>query len=342
VKAVVFLGEGKIEIREYPDPIPGPDEVIVRMKASGMCGSDLHHLHGPRRAEGEIVIEGHEPCGVVEQVGVGVLPQEARIGDRVMVHHYDGCRTCNYCRSGWTQFCQTGRIVFGGLNGNGAHAEFMKVPAHTLVRLPGPLTFKAGAAISCGSGTAFGALKRASLTADETVAVFGQGPVGLSCTMFAKAFGARVIALDVGEERLAMARRFGADHVINPLKINAVEAIRELTRDGAGVDKSIECSSSSVARRQAIESLHPWGTACMVGVFGPVEFDSTEIINNQKTVLGSLTFSKTVQNDCALFVAERQINVDALFTHEFSLDQAKEAYALFDQKKIGKGVFLFD
>ena len=178
MRAVVFLGEGKLEIREYPDPVPGPDEVVIRMKASGMCGSDLHHLHGPQRTGSELVIEGHEPCGVVELVGDAVRPSEAKVGDRVMVHHYDGCRTCQYCRSGWTQYCPNARTVYGGLDGDGGHADFMKIPAHTLIRLPDSLSFKTGAAISCGTGTAFAAIKRVGLSADETVAVFGQGPVG--------------------------------------------------------------------------------------------------------------------------------------------------------------------
>jgi threonine dehydrogenase-like Zn-dependent dehydrogenase len=341
MKAVVFLGEGKIEIRDYPAPRPGPDEVIIRMKASGMCGSDLHHLHEPKRSERQVVIEGHEPCGVVEEVGAAVRPTEAKVGDRVMVHHYDGCRVCRDCRSGWTQFCSNGRVVYGG-DGDGAHAEFMKVPAHTLIKLPDVLSFKAGAAISCGSGTAFGALKRIDLQPDDTVAIFGQGPVGLSCTMFAKAFGARVIALDVGEERLDMARQFGADYVVNPLNDDPVEAIRDLTRDGAGADKAIECSSNAVARLQAVRSVNKWGSTCLVGVGGQMQFECNELILNQKSVFGSLTFSKNLQDDCAQFVAERGINVDALFTHEFRLDQAVEAYELFDQKKIGKGVFIFD
>jgi threonine dehydrogenase-like Zn-dependent dehydrogenase len=342
MKAVVFLGEGQLEVREVAKPVAGPDEVILRMKASGMCGSDLHHLHEPKRTESQLVIEGHEPCGVVEEVGSAVHPNEAKIGDRVMVHHYDGCRTCHHCRSGWTQFCPNDKIVYGGHNGNGGHAEFMKVPAHTLIKLPDALSFKAGAAISCGSGTAFAALKRVGLSADETVVVFGQGPVGLSCTMFAKAFGARVIALDVGEERLEMARQFGADFVINPLKDDPVKAVRDLTRNRAGADKAIECSSNPGARKQAVQCVRPWGTTCLIGVFGPVEFESNELIVNQKTLMGSLTFSKNLQDDCTQFVLERGLDVDALFTHEFRLEQAVEAYALFDQKKIGKGVFVFD
>ncbi|KQQ85634.1 iditol 2-dehydrogenase [Aureimonas sp. Leaf324] len=342
MKAVVFLGEGKLELREFPDPVPGPDEVVIRMKASGMCGSDLHHLHEPRRREDQIVIEGHEPCGVVELVGSAVRPAEARVGDRVMVHHYDGCRTCSHCRSGWTQLCETDRVVYGGLNGHGAHAEFMKVPAHTLIRLHDDMTFKAGAAVACGSGTAYAALKRIDLSGDDTVAVFGQGPVGLSVTMFAKAMGARVIALDVGAERLAMARRFGADIVINPLEVEPVQAIRDVTRGGSGADKAVECSANVEARRQAIRCTRTWGTTVMIGVTGNVEFHSNDIILQNRSVLGSLTFSKNLQSDCSDFVMERGLPVDELFTHEFRLEQAEEAYGLFDQKKIGKGVFVFD
>jgi D-arabinose 1-dehydrogenase-like Zn-dependent alcohol dehydrogenase len=340
--AVVFLGENKIDIREYPDPVPGPDEVVIRIKASGMCGSDLHHLHGPFRPEPELVIEGHEPCGVVELVGSAVRPTEARVGDRVMVHHYDGCRTCQYCRSGWTQYCPNARTVFGGLNGDGGHADFMKVPAHTLIGLPDSLSFKTGAAISCGTGTAFAAIKRVDLSADETVAIFGQGPVGLSCTMLAKAFGARVIALDVDPTRLEMAKQFGADFVVNSQEQDPVTAVRELTRSGDGADKSLECSANATVRRHAVEALRRWGTACMVGVFGKLELDSDELIHLHKTIVGSLTFSKNLQEECALFVAERGLDVESLFTHEFRLAEAERAYELFDRREIGKGVFIFD
>jgi threonine dehydrogenase-like Zn-dependent dehydrogenase len=341
MKGLVFLGERKMEFRDYPDPVPGPDEVIVRIKASGMCGSDLHHLHEPKRREDQIVIEGHEPCGIIEEVGSAVRPFEAKAGDRVMVYHYDGCRTCPNCRSGWMQNCDHDRIAFGG-NGHGAHARFMKVPAHTIIKLPEELSFKAGAAVGCGSGTAYAALKRVNLLGDETIAVFGQGPVGLSCTMFAKTFGARVIALDIGEERLQMAKDFGADVVINPLKDDPVDAIRDVTRGRLGADKAIECSSNAMARQQAMKAVRQWGTTCLVGVQGQMQFECNELITKQKSLVGSLTFSKNLQDECAQFVAERGVDVDALFTHEFKLEDAVEAYALFEQQKIGKGVFMFD
>ncbi|MDR6438670.1 threonine dehydrogenase-like Zn-dependent dehydrogenase [Paenarthrobacter nicotinovorans] len=341
MKAVVFLGESKLEIREYPDPLPEPDGVVVRMKASGMCGSDLHHLQGPLRTGRELVIEGHEPCGIVELVGDAVRPTEAKVGDRVMIHHYDGCRTCQYCRSGFTQYCPNARTIYGG-DGDGGHADFMKVPAHTLIKLPDSLSFKTGAAISCGTGTAFAAIKRAGLSADDTVAIFGQGPVGLSATVLAKAFGARVIAVDIEPSRLEMAKKFGADFVVNSSHQDPVAAVRELTRNGEGADKSIECSANTIVRRQSIQALRRWGTVCMVGVFGKVEFDSEELIQLQKTVVGSLTFSKNQQEECAQFVAERGLDVESLFTNEFRLDEAERAYELFDQRKIGKGVFVFN
>lgn len=343
MQGVVMLGADRLEIREFPDPVPGPDEIVVAIKASGMCGTDLHHLHEPcARAPDKIFIEGHEPCGVVHAVGEAVRPQEARVGDRVMIHHYDGCRVCNYCRSGWTQLCPNAKVIYGGPSGHGAHAPFMKVPAHTAIKMPDALSFKAGAAIACGAGTAYGAIQRVALKGDETVAIFGQGPVGLAATMLAKTFGARVIALDISEERLRMSADFGADYTINPAKSDPVPAIQALTARGEGADKALECSSNPGARVQAVECVKRLGTACMVGAYGDISISTQHLIQLQKTLLGSLTLSKQMMSDCAEIVVERGIDVDRLFTHEFRLEQAHEAYALFDQQKIGKGVFIFD
>ena len=239
MKAVVFAGDRKIEIMDFPDPHPGPGEVVLQMKASGMCGSDLKYYRNPAGTPtlglGERkgpIIAGHEPCGVVVEVGEGVTEAQAKIGDRMMDHHYSGCGVCGHCRTGWSQMCIDGITVYG-TTGHGGHAEYMKVPAHTLVKLPDELSFKTGAAISCGTGTAYGALKRMDLAGDETVVIFGQGPVGLSATQLAKAMGARVIALDVVPERRKLAEDFGADFVIDPMN-NDVVAGLFVQRPGAG------------------------------------------------------------------------------------------------------------
>src|SRR5689334_3296810 len=208
MQGVVFLGDRRLELRQFPDPTPGPRDVVIEIKASGMCGSDLHVYRAsfkPGDAQSgfkrgtEPVIAGHEPCGVVVAVGSGVAPQEAKIGQRVMDHHYSGCGNCKHCRGGWTQMCLEGALVFGA-SANGAHARYMLAPVSTLVPLPDQLSFETGAAISCGTGTAYGALKRLNLQGGESIAIFGQGPVGLSATQLAIAMGARVIALDVSPE----------------------------------------------------------------------------------------------------------------------------------------------
>lgn len=348
MQGIVFAGERRIERRHFEDPTPGPGEVVLEIKASGMCGSDLKYYRSPP-GEGtaslglghsEPVIAGHEPCGVVVAVGAGVNPKQAWLGQRAMVHHYRGCGACPHCWTGWSQMCDEGVKEIYGITAHGAHAQYMKCPASTLVTLRDELSFATGAAIACGTGTAWGALHRLDLRADQTVAIFGQGPVGLSATQLAHAFGARVIALDVSEERLARARELGADVVLNPSSVDVVATIRELTR-GLGAHASLDASSSPQARRQAVQCVRTWGKACYVGEGGQVALDvSPDLLRRQVTLIGSWTFSTVGQKECNDYIAERGIEVDRLFTHRWRLDQAEEAYALFDTQTSGKGVFL--
>src|SRR6267143_1365916 len=287
MRGVVFLGGRKLELREFPDPKPGPGEVVVAMKASGMCGSDLHPYRAVGNAAAALglggtggpVVAGHEPCGVVAARGPGVADADAPTGQRVMVHHYKGCGRCKHCREG---------IVVYGMTGHGGHAPFMTVPAFTLVPLPESLTFEEGAAISCGTGTAYGALKRLDVSGRDTLAVFGQGPVGLSATLLGRAMGARVIAIDVAPERLALAREFGAETVVNAKETDPVAALRQLT------------------------------------------------------IHASWTFSSVGQAECARFIADRRVGLGRLLTHRFRLEQAEDAYRLFDTQTTGKGVFTFN
>jgi 2-desacetyl-2-hydroxyethyl bacteriochlorophyllide A dehydrogenase len=346
MKGVVFLGERKLELREFPDPSPGPGEVVLEIKASGMCGSDLKFYRavgGPAAlglgGTGGPVIAGHEPCGVVAAIGAGVTERQARLGARVMQHHYRGCGVCEHCSTGWMQLCVEGVAEVYGATGHGAHARYLKCPARTLVPLPDELSFEAGAAISCGTGTAWGALHRLGLQGDHTIAIFGQGPVGLSATQLAAAMGARVIALDMSDERLARAKELGADVLINPKATpEVVPAIKDLTH-GRGAHLCLEASSSPQARQQAVRAVRTWGKVCYVGEGDSVTLDvSPDLLRRQVTLIGSWTFSTVGQADCARFIADRGIDVDRLFTHRWRLDQAEEAYKLFDAQTAGKGV----
>lgn len=348
MRGVVFSGDRQVELMEFPDPTPGPGEVVVEMKASGMCGSDLHQYRRPKGGASvgglpvnpNPVIAGHEPCGIVAAIGAGVGDRQARVGQRVMVHHYKGCTVCNHCRSGWSQLCQREPIAVYGNNAHGGHARYLKVPAFTLVPLPDELSFSAGAAISCGTGTAYGALRRMRLSGNDTIAIFGQGPVGLSATQLAAAMGARVIALDISPERLSRAKEFGADAIVNPGANDPVGAIKELTH-GEGADLTLDTSGIPEGRVAAVRSAKVWGTCCFVGERNSVTLDvSADLLRKQLTIIASWTFSSIGQAECAQFVADRKIDVDRLFTDQWQLSQAEEAYRLFDKQTTGKGVFL--
>ena len=347
MRGVVFLGERKLEIQEFPDPTPGPGEVVLAIKASGMCGSDLHPYRAAGNAAASLglgsggpVIAGHEPCGVVAAVGPGVPADFAPIGARVMNHHYKGCGRCKHCRVGWSQLCRGGITVYG-MTGHGGHAPFMKVPAFTLVPLPDELSFEEGAAVSCGTGTAYGALKRIDVSGRDTLAVFGQGPVGLSATMLGRAMGARVIAIDVSAERLKLAKEFGADAVVNSKEADPVAAIHDLTH-GEGAETTMDCTGVAEARVAAVRSAGTWGRVALVGEGGTTTFDiSQHLLRRQLTIHASWTFSAMGQAECARFIVDKKVPLKKLLTHRFRLDEADQAYRLFDTQTTGKGVFVF-
>ena len=348
MRGAVFLGNRRVELRTFPDPTPGPGEAVIEMKASGMCGSDLKFYRAaPGEAQAalglggssEPFIGGHEPCGVVVARGPGVSEHEAPIGSRVMDHHYSGCGVCPHCRLGWSQLCRAGITVYG-VTAHGGHAEYLKVPARTLVPLPEELSFAEGAAVACGTGTAYGALRRMRIAGGDTLAVFGQGPVGLSATLLGNAMGARVIAVETSPERLKLAKEFGADALVDSSKEDPVKSILESTKD-LGADLALDCTGVAAARKAAVRCVKTWGTACYVGEGGDVTLDvSPDLLRRQVTLIGSWTFSAMGMLECARFVADRGIELERIFSHRWKLEQADEAYRSFDTQSTGKGVFL--
>src|ERR687893_1153473 len=343
MKGAVFLGNRTVELRDFPDPEPGPGEVVVAVRASGMCGSDLHVYRdepGLPTTSGRR-IAGHEPAGVIHDVGPGVGPELAALGDRVMVHHYIGCTRCDQCRSGWPQLCTGAPFRAIGTQEHGGHAPFLRVPVATLVPLDPALSFEAGAAIGCGTGTAWGGLERLGDLGGATIAVFGQGPVGLSATMLATARGARVVAIDPEPDRLDCARELGAVATVDPTTGDVSTAVRDLTR-GRGVPLVLETSGASSAISTALICLAPWGRVCLVGLGGEARFNVVDLHRSQMTLMTSWTMSIVQQRQCAEFVVANKLPIDDLFTHRWELDQVAEAYRQFDHQNAGKGVFLFD
>ena len=338
MRGVVFKGNREAEIREFPDPQAGPGEAVVKIRASGLCGSDLHSYRGSEPIE---TISGHEPCGVIAELGPGA-PAGLSVGDRVMVYHYEGCGVCEICAMGYEQLCPKGRVTYGGGTGHGANADYILVPARTLVHLDDELSFEEGAAISCGTGTAWNGLKKMDVSGRDSVAVFGQGPVGLSGTLSAKWMGASVIAVDIVPERLALASELGADHVINSSEVDPVAAIQDLT-GGAGASAVLETSGNPHARSQAVESLRSFGRCCYVGIGEPASIDiNRDVIHKVATVYGSWTFSKSELLEVARFMVDAQVPLEKLITHRYPLDKAVEAFRTFDTATTGKCVFVMD
>jgi (R,R)-butanediol dehydrogenase / meso-butanediol dehydrogenase / diacetyl reductase len=356
MRGVVFTGHRQLELRSFDDPVPGDDDVVLEMKASGFCGSDLHHYRGERGASlmgksakflaehglnlEDPIIAGHEPCGVIAEVGKNVDPRSFRKGDRVMVYHYDGCRYCDSCRSGWVQMCDRGSTVYGQ-TAHGGHANYMRVPARSLIQLPAEISSSAGAAISCGTGTAFAALERLELSARDTLAVFGLGPVGQSAIQLAHAMGVRSFAVDVSDERVATARQFGATEAINSGQGDAVEAIMQWTR-GKGATVAIDCSGVAVARQAAVRCTSNWGRIAFVGVGGGVTLDAwSDLMVKQRTIVGHWTFSDVGMARCVRFVADHGVDIDKQFSDRWQLEDAETAYQKFDGQTAGKAYFEF-
>jgi threonine dehydrogenase-like Zn-dependent dehydrogenase len=337
MRGLVFLGNRQVELRDFPDPTPGAGEVVISMRASGMCGSDLH----PYEQGQSKFVTGHEPCGVVAERGAGVSEIQAPTGARMIVHHYWGCGVCKHCRVGYTQMCVRGARVMGS-SADGGHAQYVLAPATSLVPLPDDLSFEEGAAIACGTGTAYSALKRLAVSGRDTLAIFGQGPVGLAATQLATVMGARVLAVDPLPERRALACQLGAEAAIDSSSVSPVEAIRELTH-GEGADATLDCTGHAEARANCAKAARPWGRACFVGERGTATFDMTpDVIHKQLTMYGSWTFSTVLLAECAQFAVDRHVPLRNVFTESFTLDNADAAYRKFSGRTMGKGVFVFN
>jgi threonine dehydrogenase-like Zn-dependent dehydrogenase len=343
MQGVVFKGDRQVALEEFPDPRPGPGEVVVAIRASGMCGSDMRPYRLPRaeHSADAVFVSGHEPCGVVAEVGPGVSALQAVPGQRVLIHHYWGCGSCKHCRVGYTQMCVRGSRTMG-FTAHGGNAPYLLAPASALSALPEELSFAEGAAIACGTGTAYAALKRLDVSGRDTLAIFGQGPVGLAATQLGVAMGARVIAVDPSPERRTLASGLGAEVALDPSDGAVLDAIRDLTH-GEGADATLDCTGQSEARTNCARAARPWGRACFVGEQGTATFEMTpDVIHRQLTMYGSWTFSTVLMAECARFAVDRRVPLGHVFTDTFRIEQAPEAFARFETRTMGKGVFVFD
>ncbi|MFW6115910.1 MAG: alcohol dehydrogenase catalytic domain-containing protein, partial [Chloroflexota bacterium] len=285
MKAVQIVEIGQpLEEQEVPMPPVADRDVLVRVKAAGICHSDAHYRAGNSPVAPLPLTPGHEVAGVVEQIGRQVTGVE--VGDRVCLHYLITCGDCAYCTRGSEQFCVEGSMI--GKYRHGGYAEYIAVPARSAVPLPQDIPFEQGAIMMCSSATSFHALRKGRLSAGESVAVFGVGGLGMSAIQLAEAMGALdVYAVDINADRLAMAEGFGAIPV-DASQVDPVQRIRHLTA-GEGVDVTLELIGLPITMHQAVESLAVFGRAVMVGIASePLEIDTySELLGREAEVIGA-------------------------------------------------------
>ena len=346
MKGVVLPGNRQLEFREFPVPEPGVGQVLVRMKASSLCGSDLRAIYrptdqgsGPEAYRG--VIAGHEPCGIIERTGPGVT--HFRAGDRVVLYHIAGCGLCPECQGGWQISCTSDRRAAYGWQRDGGHAEFLLAEERTLVALPNELSYLDGAMVACGLGTAYAACLRAAVSGRDRVLITGLGPVGLAAAMLCKAMGARVVGTDIEPARRALAERLQAtDLAVTSDDDRLRERLLEAT-DGHGFEVGIDCSGNADARHLCLEMAREWGRVVYVGEGGTVSFaPSPLLIHKQLTLHGSWVCSMPQMVDLVEHLVRWDLHPDRMVTDRFTLDQAREAYELFDSGKTGKVAIVWE
>ncbi len=285
MKAVRFVGVNQpLEMQEIPVPEIGERDVLVRVKAAGICHSDAHYRAGISPVQPVPLTLGHEVAGVIEKAGAQV--KNVQVGERVCLHYNLSCGDCYYCSTGNDQFCR--HVLMIGHYTDGGYAEYIRVPARSAVHLPDEIPFDQGATLMCASATAFHALRKSELKGGERIAVFGAGGLGQSAVQLAKAFGAlEVFAVDINEEKLELAARYGAIPITNH-EGDAVEKIMELT-DGKGVDVALEMIGLPQTMKQAIQCAGVMARVVIVGLSGrPLEIDTyNELLGRELKLIGS-------------------------------------------------------
>ncbi len=344
-KAAFLPGNSTVVFNDVEFPQPGHGEVLIKMKSSTICGSDIRAIYrehlgkGPEAYQNKIC--GHEPSGQIIACGPGM--KRFKEGDRVVVYHISGCGCCNDCRRGYMISCKSPSRAAYGWQRDGGMAEFMIAEEKDLVLLPDSLTYTDGAQIACGFGTVYEGLEKIGINGNDAVLVTGLGPVGLAALMLAKAMGAqKLVGVDTVHERCEIAKNLGLADEVFVSGPDTLEKVMAST-NGMGFEKTVDCSGHTLARQLAIRATRQWGKMVMIGEGGTVEFNpSPDIIHDQKTIYGSWVTSIWRMEELVERLVRWGIHPEELVTHRFTLDRASEAYALMNEGKCGKVAIVFD
>ena len=344
MSAAVFHGPGDIRVDEVPRPIAGPGEAVIRVTLTTICGTDVHILKGEYPVEPGTIV-GHEPVGVIDELGAGVTGYE--IGDRVLVGAITPCGQCHACLSGKLSQCGhgTGYEAIGGWRfGNtidGAQAEYLLVPnaQANLAPIPDALTDEQVVLLADIASTGFSGAESGKVRIGDTVVVFAQGPIGLCATAGAKLMGAaRVIGVDGDLNRAAMAKRMGADLVLDPTRVDVVEEVRRLTK-GVGADVAIEALGLQETFESALRCVRPGGVVSSLGVYSgklQLPYEAFAAGLGDHTIVTTLCpGGKERMSRLMRMVDSGRFDPTPLITHSFPLSEIGEAYRIFSNRLDG-------
>jgi 6-hydroxycyclohex-1-ene-1-carbonyl-CoA dehydrogenase len=334
MKAAVFHGNGsRLTIEEMPLPDLRDGDALLRVAACGLCHTDLHYLdHGVPTFRKPPIILGHEAAGVVDRIGPGV--SGIAPGDRMLAPSVWACGRCRYCRAGRENLCAD--LVMPGNHVHGGFAEFLAVPAKELVRLPPELPLERACVIADAVSTPYHAVKqRGQVRAGDSVAVVGCGGVGLNVVQCAALAGATVIAVDLNDARLALAKRLGARHTINPTATERVDKeVRKLT-DG-GVDVAFEVVGNPKTIDLAFNLLRKGGRLVVIGFsHEAVPINAAKLMFYELELVGSLGCGGGLYPEIVALVASGRIDLEPIVSGTFPLERINEG---FDRLRRGEGV----
>lgn len=343
MKANVFLGKNRISVEEVEKPRAGIGEAVIRVTLTTICGTDLHIIRGEYPVAPGLVI-GHEPVGVIEELGEGVNGYE--IGDRVLVGAITPCGVCRGCLSGHASQCGHGG-TYEALGGwrfgntiNGAQAEYLRVPyaQANLAKIPNELTDEQVVLLADIASTGFGGAESADIKIGDSVVIFAQGPIGLCATAGAKLRGASmIIGIDGDDNRLAMSKRMGADVTLDYRDVDVVAEVRRLTDGGA--DVAIEALGTQQTFESSLKSLRPAGTLSSLGVYSgklqiPYEAFAAGI-GDHRIVTTLCPGGKERMRRLMEIVRSGRVDLTPLLTHTFPLERISDAYDLFGERLDG-------
>jgi threonine dehydrogenase-like Zn-dependent dehydrogenase len=346
MRAAYLPGNSTTDLREAAVPEPGHGEVLLRMKASTICGSDIRCIYrehlgkGPEGYQG--VIAGHEPSGQIVKTGPGC--RHFGVGARVIVYHISGCGICNDCRRGYMISCTSDKYRRAyGWQRDGGMAEYLLAEEKDLIHLPDQLSYTDGAQVACGFGTVYEGLEKIGISGNDSVLITGLGPVGLATAALCRKMGAqKIIGIDIVATRMKLAIDLGlCDEVLRSGPDNVAD-VRRMT-GGHGVERAVDCSANDEARATAIRGTRKWGRIVMLGEGGRVEFNpSPDIIHDQKTIYGSWVTSTWLMDELVERLVRWNLHPEDLVTHRFELDQVGDAYSLMASGECGKVAVCFD